>query len=67
MPRDMKDWLDKKAQELAMDLYGKEYYDLPADLQAICYATAEERYTDELADIGDRLIEEAKLNGKVTN
>lgn len=60
MPEDMKEWLQNKAEEVALEKTGHEYYDLGPHMQLMCYAIAEEAYKDHLADLIDSAYEREK-------
>ena len=57
---DMKQWIFEKAQELASELYEREYYDLPPSLQELCYNKAVELFSGFIANMIDDAIEKRK-------
>lgn len=50
------------AEELAEKLYGKDFYDLPADAQYAVYNQAIQTYTERLCDRADYLRKAAREN-----
>jgi len=60
MIADYKDWITAKADEMALEKYGKEFYDLPETTQREVFSEAELAYQDYYANEIDRLFEMAK-------
>jgi len=52
---DLKEMYCERADELAMELYDKEFYDLPKNLQDKVWLMAEQGVVDGLADHADML------------
>lgn len=46
---DMKDWIQNKAEELALELYDADYFDLDEDTQKAIFDKACEDYHDYYA------------------
>ena len=59
---DYKDWIQNKAEELAQEEYGTEFYDLPEATRDIIYNRASELYVDFYADKIDAAYERALDN-----
>ena len=51
---DYKDWIQNKADEIAVDRYGLDFYSLPGSLQITVFNEAESHYKDYLASTMDR-------------
>lgn len=67
MTVDMKEWIQNRADEVAMETLGKEYYDLGPHMQAMCYAKAMEDWADYYANLIDAAYDrekERQLEGK---
>ncbi len=60
MVADMKDWIQNRAGEVAMETLGKDYETLGPHMQAMCYAKAMEDWTDHYADIIDSAYDREK-------
>ena len=58
--KDRKDWLQNRAEEVAIEVLGKEYYDLGPNLQLICYAKAEEDWVDYYSSLIDAAYDRKK-------
>lgn len=58
---DYKEWIQNRAEELALELYGHEYQYLPSNLQELVHFKAEAQYrnycTVSLDAIHDRIKE----------
>ena len=54
---DYKDWIQNKADEIALDVYETEFYDLPPETRDTVYGLATEAYKDALADRIDLIYE----------
>ena len=58
---DYKQWIQDRAEELALELYAHEYQHLPSNLQELVYFKAEAQYLDYCAMkidmIYDRLMD----------
>ena len=50
------------AEELAEELYGKDFYDLDKDTQYAVYNQATQQYVERLCDQGDNLRKAAREN-----
>ena len=59
---DYKEWMQERADDLAMSIYGAEYYDLPNQIQLELYAMAESDYKDHYASMIDVARDAAKDN-----
>ena len=44
-----KDWIQNRADELALEKYNSEFYDLPSTVQTEIYTRAESDYADHIA------------------
>ena len=62
---DMKDRIFQIADEIAWKEHDCGFYELPENLKNEVWTRAEEQWSDEQADLGDRLLDEFKLHGKV--
>lgn len=58
-----KEWLQNRADEIAEEKYGKDFYDLPDDLQYAVYTAAEDDYRGMAADRADAMLDETKERG----
>jgi len=56
---DYKDWIANRADELALEKYGKDFYDLSGELQVEVYNQAMEEYKDHYADMIDAAYDRA--------
>jgi len=56
----MKDWTQNRADEIANELYDKEFYDLPSSLRDEVYAKAMEDWNSYYAIQIDHLFDIAK-------
>jgi len=59
---DMKDWLQNKAEEIALIKYEREFYDLTSEQQNIVYNETINDYKDYIADSIDRARELSKFS-----
>lgn len=61
MPRsflkDYKAWIQERADEIALEEQGKDFYELPNDMQDMVYNKATEDYKDAYADMMDATYE----------
>jgi len=60
---DYKDWIQNKAEDLALEKQGKEFYELPRELRDTIYNMACEEYKDYLANEIDRIYEQLRELG----
>jgi len=56
---DYKEWIQNKAEELALERYDTDYYDLPESTRQQLYDEAMELYKDHYADQIDAAYERA--------
>jgi len=54
---DKKDWIQNRCEEIALETLGREYYDLDPNLQLMCYAIAEQDWTDYYSSQIDAIYE----------
>ena len=57
---DKKYWISCRADELALEKYGKDLYDLPDDLQLTVYQRAMDDYINEYSSWLDHVYESEK-------
>ena len=57
---DKKYWISCRADELALEKYGKDLYDLPEDVQLLVYQKAMEEYIDAYSSWCDHAYENMK-------
>ncbi|KKL68455.1 hypothetical protein LCGC14_2124800 [marine sediment metagenome] len=57
---DMKDWIQNRAEELAIDLTGHEFGDLGPSIQLMLYMKAEEDWVDYYSGLIDHIYEREK-------
>lgn len=65
----MKDWAQNRADEIALEVYNREFYNLGPHIQLLVYAKALEDYKDYYADLVDSTYErlrDQKLFGLTT-
>ena len=65
----MKEWTQNRAEEIALEAYRREFYDLGPHIQLLVYAKAMEDYRDYYADLIDSTYErlrDQKLFGLTT-
>jgi len=60
---DYKEAIQERADELAMEKYDKEFYDLDKELQFKVYQQATEDYADDLASQIDSMKDREKYKG----
>lgn len=58
MAVNMKDWLQNRADEIALDKTGHEFYELGPQLQLMCYMIAEQDWVDYYSSLIDVVYEE---------
>ena len=61
---DYKTWIQNRAEEIAIAVYGREFYDLPEYIHTWVYEQAMEAYKDHVADQIDNAHDREKY-GKV--
>jgi len=57
---DYKDWISNKADEIAEERFGDEYYKLTEEQQMEVWQSAEEAYKDHYADLIDAAYERGR-------
>jgi len=57
---DMKDWIQNKSEEIALEKTGHEFYDLGPHMQMMCYMIAEEAWVDYYSSLIDAAYEREK-------
>ena len=57
---DLKEMYCERADELAEQIYGKEFYDLPDDIQDKVWLMAERGVVEDCADYADFLRDKSK-------
>lgn len=55
-----RDWIQEKAEEIAMEEHNKDFYNLSDELQEEVYKKAEEEYEQEVADNAESRLDELK-------
>lgn len=60
MTLDYKDWIQSKADELALEEYDRDFYELTDEAQDRIYNRAVELYKDYMADRIDMVYERVK-------
>lgn len=66
MMRDMKYEIHCIAERIANEKHGCDFYDLSKELQSKVWGKAEAEWNDKQIDKAEHMLEEAKLEGKVT-
>ena len=60
--KDYKAWIQERAEEIALDLFGQEWDEVARSTQDWCYHVATEHYKDKYADSIDATYEAMRDN-----